>query len=145
MGSNDRRDVGSFGIIHRSSGHFKEAQCLGPYQLESLISPNEELTATVYRLRIAPRQTTATSFHRIAEEFYFVLSGRGIAVLNNEPYELQAGDFLRLPPGTTHRFITQEEPLEMLNIHCPGSRPDRDVYFVDTPPPGFGAAGTDDR
>lgn len=140
MGSNDQHDAGSLRIIHRSSGQFEGAQQLGPYQLEWLIWPEEELTATAYRVRIAPRQTTATSFHRIAEEFYFVLSGQGIAILNDQQYVLRAGDFLRLPPGTTHRFITSDEPLEMLNIHCPGSRPDRDVFFVDAPPPGFGAA-----
>ena len=26
----------------------------------------------------------------------------------------------------------------MLDIHTPGSRPDRDVYFVGDVPPGFG-------
>ena len=43
-----------------------------------------------------------------------------------------------LPPGTTHGFVTGDEPLEMLDIHTPGSRPDRDVYFVDgATPEGF--------
>jgi hypothetical protein len=38
----------------------------------------------------------------------------------------------------THGFVTGDEPLEMLNIHTPGSRPDRDVYFVDSETPeGF--------
>ena len=30
------------------------------------------------------------------------------------------------------------EALDMLDIHTPGSRPDRDVYFVGDVPPGFG-------
>ena len=54
------------------------------------------------------------------------------------PYELRPGDFLRLPPGTTHGFITRDEPLVMLDIHAPGSRPDHDVFFVGEVPEGFG-------
>ena len=48
-------------------------------------------------------------------------------------------DFLRLPPGTTHGFVTGADELVLLDIHTPGSRPDRDVYFVGDVPPGFRA------
>ncbi|OAI58102.1 hypothetical protein AYO49_05755 [Verrucomicrobiaceae bacterium SCGC AG-212-N21] len=111
---------------------------LGPYEIESLIPPQDEAAGTAYRVRIEPHQTTSVSYHKIAEEYYYVLSGSGIAVLNGEKYELKEGDFLRLPPGTTHGFITQDEPLVMLDVHAPGSRPDRDVYFVGETPKGFG-------
>ena len=85
-----------------------------------------------------PGQRTAISYHRIAEEYYFVLAGQGTAILDGVEYTLTAGDFLRLPPGTRHGFVTEDEPLEMLNIHTPGSRPDRDVYFDDSQvPEGF--------
>ena len=36
-----------------------------------------------------------------------------------------------------HGFVTANEPLDMLDIHTPGCRPDRDVYFVGTIPEGF--------
>lgn len=136
---NTRANDQGMSIVHRKSGDTGPVEQLGPYRLQTLILPNEELNATAYRVWIGPGQKTATSFHKVAEEFYFVLSGRGTAFLNGQRYELMAGDFLRLPPGTTHRFETQDETLEMLNIHCPGSRPDKDVYFVDETPPGFSA------
>lgn len=126
-------------LIHRPSGQAQRTEHLGPYAIESLIEPDEEGAGTAYRVTIAPHERTRVSYHRIAEEYYYVLSGRGTAVLDGQPYAVNAGDFLRLPPGTTHGFLTAEEPLVMLNIHTPGSRPDRDVYFVDGPPPeGFG-------
>jgi len=124
-------------LIHRASGDPLRIERLGPYALESLIDPAEEGAATAYRVTIAPRQRTSVSYHGRAEEFYFVLCGSGTAILDGRECRLAAGDFLRLPPGTTHGFVTQEEPLEMLDIHVPGSRPDRDVYFVDGPPEGF--------
>jgi mannose-6-phosphate isomerase-like protein (cupin superfamily) len=126
-------------LIHRHSGDPARTQRLGPYILESLIDADEEGAGTVYRVCIAPHERTAVSFHVVAEEYYYVLAGRGVALLDGREYPLTPGDFLRLPPGTTHGFVTGDEPLEMLNIHTPGSRPDRDVYFVDGPAPaGFG-------
>jgi len=125
-------------IIHRPSGDPDRTQRLGPYCLESLIDAAEEGAGTAYRVRIGPHERTAISYHRVAEEYYYVLAGRGIAILDGREYPLATGDFLRLPPGATHGFVTGDEPLEMLDIHTPGSRPDRDVYFLDgAAPEGF--------
>ena len=130
-------------LIHRRSGDPARAEHLGPYRLESLIDPHEEGAGTVYRVTIASQQRTSVSYHRVAEEWYYVLSGSGTAVLDGQEHALRAGDFLRLAPGTTHGFVTQDEALEMLNMHVPGSRPDRDVYFVgQEPPDGFAKLDT---
>ncbi len=124
-------------FLHRSSNDPKRAQQLGPYLIESLIHPAEEGVGTVYRVRIEPQNRTSTSYHKIAEEYYYVLAGSGIAVIEGQEYLLSTGDFLRLPPGTKHAFVTKSEPLELLDIHTPGCRPDRDTYFVDETPDGF--------
>lgn len=125
------------GILHIRKGCGGGKARFGPYEIESLIPVEEERAATAYRIRIEAHQRTSVSYHRIAEEFYQVLEGSGIAILDGVEYPLSAGDFLRLPPGTTHGFITGEEALVMLDIHCPGSRPDRDVYFLGETPEGF--------
>lgn len=122
-------------LIHRPSG--SAGQRLGPYQIETLLHPHEEGAGTAYRVRIEPHQRTSISYHKIAEEYYFVIAGSGIALLDGQPYPLRAGDFLRLPPGCTHGFITADEPLDMLDIHTPACRPDHDVYFVGPIPDGF--------
>jgi mannose-6-phosphate isomerase-like protein (cupin superfamily) len=113
--------------------------CLGPYQIETLIAEEDEGAGTAYRIRIEPRQRTSVSYHRVAEEFYLVVEGHGTAVLDGVEHELKKGDFLRLPPGTRHGFITGDEALVMLDIHVPGSRPDRDVFFEGDAPAGFTA------
>lgn len=126
-------------ILHISDdAPISAPQQLGPYQIESLIPREEEGAGTAYRVRIAPHSTTSVSYHKLAEEIYFVISGHGTAILNEVPHTLKTGDFLRLPPGTTHGFITGDEALVMLDIHSPGSRPDRDVFFVGEAPEGFG-------
>src|SRR5687767_12837105 len=98
-------------LIHRATGDPAQQQALGPYRIETLLQPHEEGAGTAYRVRIEPHQQTTVSYHKIAEEYYFVLAGKGTALLNGEPYPLKPGDFLRLPPGTTHGFITEDEAL----------------------------------
>jgi quercetin dioxygenase-like cupin family protein len=124
-------------VIHRRSGDPGRGERLGPYVIEALLTEAEEGAGTVYRVRIEPHRRTSVSYHRVAEEYYYVLAGSGTATLNGREHALVAGDFLRLPPGTTHGFVTGGEALEMLNIHTPGCRPNRDVYFVDAVPEGF--------
>lgn len=124
-------------IIHRSSGNPEHRRRLGPYGIEALLDEAEEARGTVYRVRIEPNQRTEISYHKVAEEFYFVLGGKGVAILNGREFLLTPGDFLRLPPGTTHGFITGDEPLDLLDVHTPGCRPNRDVFFVGDTPEGF--------
>jgi mannose-6-phosphate isomerase-like protein (cupin superfamily) len=128
----------TLGVIHRKSGDAQRALQLGPYRIEALIDRTEEGSGTVYRVTVAPKERTAVSYHRLAEEYYFVLAGGGVAVLNGREHTLEAGDFLRLPPGTHHGFVGGPQGLEMLDVHTPGCRPDRDTYFVDATPEGFG-------
>ena len=128
-------------IVHNQGSAPSEIESLGPYQIESLISPAEEGRFTAYRVRIEAGQETSESYHQIAEECYYVVRGKGIAVLDDSEYVLEPGDFLRLPPGTRHKFVTSDSALEMLDIHSPGSRPDRDVYFSGETPEGFSVNG----
>src|SRR3954462_7445034 len=128
-------------LIHRPGGGPDGGQQFGPYRIESLLTEAEEGAFTAYRVRVGPHQRTNVSYHRSAEEVYFVLAGSGTAVLDGKDYPLRAGDFLRLPPGTTHGFVTGDEALEMLDLHAPGCRPDRDVYFVGETPAGVHHGG----
>src|SRR4051812_9423301 len=89
-------------LVHRPSGDPARGEALGPYRIETLLTEAEEGAGTAYRVRIEPGRRTSVSYHKRAEEFYFVIAGRGTAVLNGQEYPLNAGDFLRLPPGTTH-------------------------------------------
>lgn len=133
-------------LLHVSSDTpISPPEQLGPYRIESLIPPADEAALTAYRVRIEAQSTTSVSYHRVAEEIYYVLEGSGVAVLDGVRYPIRAGDFLRLPPGTTHGFVTGDEPLVLLDIHAPGSRPDHDVYFVGETPDGFGGAGLKPR
>lgn len=133
-------EIGSMArILHLSRRESVAADTLGPYALETLIGEDDEIGMTAYRVTIAPGATTSVSYHRAAEELYVVLEGHGTVILDGKAHALAPGDFLRLPPGTTHGFVTAAEALVLLDVHSPGSRPDRDVFFVGETPPGFSA------
>ena len=129
-------------ILCVQSGVSTNIQQLGPYGIETLIDLSEEGKTTAYRVHIQPNSKTSTSYHQVAEELYYVLSGSGIAFLNGKPFELKPGIFMRLPPGTWHAFEAFAEGLDMLDVHSPGCRPDRDVYFPEgKTPEGFHKQG----
>lgn len=52
-----------------------------------------------------------------------------------------SGEIRKLGPYQIESLISPAEEgadaLVMLDLHCPGSRPDRDVYFTDEAPEGF--------
>lgn len=125
-------------ILHHKNSKTREPeQRLGPYKIESLIPIDQEASITAYRVLIEANQVTSESYHKKAEECYYILEGTGTAKLDGKDYLLEPGDFLRLPPGTRHQFTTTFEALVMLDIHTPGSRPDKDVFFTGDTPAGF--------
>ncbi len=128
------------GIIVRKRGGGERVRQLGPYRIEGFLERDEEISQTMWRVSIGANVTTAISYHKAAEETYFVLNGSGVAVLDGVRHEIAAGDFLRLPAGTRHGFITGADGLEMLDVHAPGCWPDRDTFFEGEAPPGFGGA-----
>ena len=79
-------------LVHRPSGDPQQSQALGPYRIEPLLTEAEEGAGTAYRVRIEPQQRTAVSYHKKAEEFYFVVAGRGTALLDGREYALRPGD-----------------------------------------------------
>ncbi|PIR01328.1 MAG: hypothetical protein COV66_02620 [Nitrospinae bacterium CG11_big_fil_rev_8_21_14_0_20_45_15] len=88
---------------------------------------------SAYRVHIEPGQIKKPSFHKEAEELYYVISGRGTARLGNKNYELQAGCFFRVPAKTLHEFSAHREGLDLLNFHSPPVFSDHDTYFPDNP------------
>ncbi|GEN98648.1 hypothetical protein NSE01_04810 [Novosphingobium sediminis] len=50
------------------------------------------------------------------EEFYYVISGRGIATLGNKTYPVSAGDYWHAPLDLA-RGLANSDPHEILKVH----------------------------
>ena len=58
--------------------------------------------------------------HRGADQWLFVLSGSGVAVLSGRKHKLKAGSLVLIERGTTHEIRnTGRTPLETLNLYVP--------------------------
>src|SRR5262245_30611855 len=58
--------------------------------------------------------------HRGADQWLFVVSGSGQAIVNRHRYRLRAGTLLLIEQGDTHEIKnTGREKLVTLNFYCP--------------------------
>jgi mannose-6-phosphate isomerase-like protein (cupin superfamily) len=73
-------------------------------------------------------QATQRHYHKLSEEFYFILEGSGVMEIDGERREVGAGDAILIPPGAWHQ-ITAREPLRFLCC-CAPPYAHEDTYFA---------------
>jgi mannose-6-phosphate isomerase-like protein (cupin superfamily) len=71
---------------------------------------------------------TQRHYHKLAEEFYFILEGRGEMEIDGEKRAVAEGDAILIPPGAWHT-IRAEEALRFLCCCAPPYAHD-DTYFA---------------
>lgn len=47
--------------------------------------------------------------HEGQEELYYIFSGRGLIVIDDQPHEMEAGDVVFVPDGATHYLINNSD------------------------------------
>jgi mannose-6-phosphate isomerase-like protein (cupin superfamily) len=71
--------------------------------------------------------STQRHYHRLSEEFYFILEGRGRMEIDGETHHAIPGDAILIPAGSWHT-ITADAPLRFLCCCAPPYSHD-DTYF----------------
>jgi mannose-6-phosphate isomerase-like protein (cupin superfamily) len=91
---------------------------------------------SVAEATIPPGGYVREHYHRVTEELYYVLNGRGLMRLDGEIREVGPGDLIVILPGRRHRIDTVgSEPLVMLVTCSPGYTVD-DQVMIEPPVPG---------
>ena len=70
---------------------------------------------------------TERHYHKVSEEFYFLLEGRALMEIDGESQEVEPGDAVLIPAGTWHQ-ITGIEETRFLCCCAPPYAHD-DTYF----------------
>ena len=70
---------------------------------------------------------TQRHYHRLAEEFYFMLEGEAVMEIDGESREVRAGDAILIPPGAWHQ-ITAKTGIRFLCC-CAPPYAHEDTYF----------------
>ena len=76
----------------------------------------EEKPSMVKVLTINPSQSLSLQYHHNRDEFWYVLSGKGIATVGDEKIDLNVGDSQFVPRETHHRLETIDSTLEVLEL-----------------------------
>jgi mannose-6-phosphate isomerase-like protein (cupin superfamily) len=79
---------------------------------------------------LPPGGATQRHYHRISEEFYYLLEGRGTMEINGETREVGPGDAILIPAGAWHQIRSLEE-VDILRFLCCCAPPysHDDTYF----------------
>lgn len=70
---------------------------------------------------------TERHYHKLSEEFYFILEGQGTMEIDGETCEVTPGDAILIPPGAWHQ-ITAHNTLRFLCC-CAPPYSHEDTYF----------------
>ena len=70
--------------------------------IRCLIEESDEAAAEVHHVEI---QDAKLHYHQRTDEFYYVISGNGSMILDDEEIELHEGDVVYVPRGVKHKAI----------------------------------------
>ena len=87
-----------------------------PVQLQSLAEASLPVNARTQR-----------HYHKLSEEFYFILEGTGAMTVDGETRDVGPGDAILIPPGAWHTIVATET-LRFLCCCAPPYSHD-DTYF----------------
>ena len=79
--------------------------------------------------RIAAGNTTQRHFHRVAEEFYFILEGTAEMEIDGTTQTVNPGDAILIPPGAWHQITASKEAPVRLLCCCAPPYSHEDTFF----------------
>lgn len=72
---------------------------------------------------------TQRHYHKLSEEFYFILDGSGVMEIDGERREVEEGDAILIPPGAWHQITASAISLRFLCC-CAPPYAHEDVFFA---------------
>ncbi|MGZ3746576.1 MAG: cupin domain-containing protein [Pseudobdellovibrionaceae bacterium] len=93
-------------------------------KVQVLLGRHPQHQATIHHtiavVELAAKLSSDPHFHKEREESYFIISGYGIAEIDDQIIQLKPGDLIFAKPRMQHKFInTTEEPLRYMVITAP--------------------------
>ena len=104
-------------------------------QIFELIGKNREtgntINHSVAHIIIPPNKSSASHYHKVSEETYYVLSGNGKVILDEKEVLLSKGDIFLIKQSEIHQIFNIDEKidLEFLAVSAPAWDIE-DSYFV---------------
>ena len=78
---------------------------------------------------LPPGTATQRHYHKLSEEFYFILAGTGLMELNGETQPVTPGDAILIPRTAWHQITANEGQTLRLLCCCAPPYSHEDTYF----------------
>lgn len=81
-------------------------------------------------MSLAPCEEIGLEQHDALTQFIRAEAGHGVAVINGEPYPLNDGDVVIVPPGAPHNVInlSTKERLQLYSLYSPPQHPPDTIH-----------------
>lgn len=76
----------------------------------------ENTPSTVKIITVNPGEELSLQYHNHRDEFWFVISGTGVATIGDSKKDVQRGDTCEIERGVNHRIKANDETLVFLEI-----------------------------
>ncbi len=73
-------------------------------------------STTVKIITVNPDEAFSLQHHEHRTEFWKIISGSGIAIVDTKTQKVKPGDMLTIPPQTNHRMTAGPEGVQFLEI-----------------------------
>eukprot|EP01012_Entosiphon_sulcatum_P039480 TRINITY_DN5203_c0_g1_i1.p2 TRINITY_DN5203_c0_g1~~TRINITY_DN5203_c0_g1_i1.p2 ORF type:complete len:136 (+),score=29.21 TRINITY_DN5203_c0_g1_i1:36-410(+) len=84
---------------------------------------------SVAQIELPTGKASVNHYHPVAEESYYILSGKGRLVMDGATSTLEAGQCVMIPPNVWHQLFNDEpETLRFIAVCVPAWTPDCSVY-----------------
>ena len=81
---------------------------------------------SVIEEQMRPGTSELLHYHRVAQQFFYMLSGEAVMEIGGRGFRMAAGEGLHVPPGTLHRIRNEsDDVIRFLVISQPHSHGDR--------------------
>lgn len=67
-------------------------------------------------LFIKPNKKISLQYHNNRDEFWRILKGSGVILIDKKKFNAKIGDFFSIPRGKNHRIIAGSKGIEILEI-----------------------------
>lgn len=122
-----RSEVGSEPLLFPTS-LFPQTMAANQDNVQALLTEHGEIVA---HITLPPLKSSLLHYHPIAEESYYILSGKGVMMLNEERFDVKGGDAVLVKPNTRHQISNPDssEDLKFIAICAPSWEPTNSVYL----------------
>ncbi|GLQ08030.1 phosphomannose isomerase type II C-terminal cupin domain [Sneathiella chinensis] len=83
-------------------------------------------------IQVKPGKRLSLQYHHHREEFWYVISGRGMATIGDQEFELGAGVSVSIPKGVLHRLVCiSRRPLIVLEVQKGDTLDEEDIVRLE--------------